>query len=229
LRAVGTGTLPSEYFVYASASAKPLDEEPFDLDEIERVLARPNLNLQTTVLLKRVLGKLIGNRDQETALFGAEGINMLESRALVRIEKLKSAIARDPGGALRAQLAKEYFELAEMQSGARSVRAFYLREAYSSLRGHDEEESIPLPALPLAVDILVGLGLYDQARGLLERARAGGSADDDALVLLMSARVAFHRRDFHEVAAICRSLASSGAVLGEKEAHIVSFWAETDA
>src|SRR5208283_2098028 len=59
LKAVGTGTVPAEQFIYASASAKPLDEEPFDLEEIERALARPDLNLQSRILLKRVLGKLI--------------------------------------------------------------------------------------------------------------------------------------------------------------------------
>jgi hypothetical protein len=229
LKAVGTGTLPAEYFVYASASAKPLDEEPFDLEEIERFLARPDLNLQTSVLLKRVLTKLIGNREQEVALFGAEGINALETRMLVRIEKLKSALARQPDNALRTRLAREYFELAELQSGAGSVRAFYLREAYASLRGGDEEGSISSPDIPLAVDILVALGLYDQAQQLLEGELKAGGGPDDPSTLLMCARVAFHRRDVREVALICRRLASSGAALGEGEKRIISFWAERDA
>ena len=38
LKAVGAGLLPAEDFIYASTSAKPLDEEPFDLDAIERKL-----------------------------------------------------------------------------------------------------------------------------------------------------------------------------------------------
>jgi hypothetical protein len=222
LKAVGTGTLPAEYFVYASTSAKPLDEEPIDLEEIERVLARPDLNLQTCVLLKRVLGKLIGSREQEVALFGAEGINALETRALTRIEKLKTALSREPGRALRTRLAREYFELAELQAGSASVRSFYLGEAYTSLHARGEE-AVPFPDLPLAVDILVGLGLHDQAKSLLENAL------DDPSVLLMSARVAFHRRDFRGVADICGRLASSGVVLGESETRIVSFWAGHDA
>jgi hypothetical protein len=229
LKAVGTGTLPAEYFIYASTSAKPLDEEPFDMEEIERVLARPDLNLQTSVLLKRVLMKVIGSRDQEVALFGAEGINALETRMLMRIELLKSALVREPGRALRTRLAREYFELAELQAGAGSVRTFYLREACTSLRGGEVEGSVSSPDLPLAVDILVAQGLHDQARRLLEEAREAGDDSDDPSTLLMSARVAFHLRHFRGVALICRRLASSGADLGEGEKRLVSFWAEHDA
>jgi hypothetical protein len=256
LKAVGSGTLPAEYFVYASTSAKPLDEEPFDLEEIERVLARTDLNLQTSVLLKRVLGKLIGSREQEVALFGAEGINALETRALMRIEMLKSQRDREPRHEVRTRLAREYYEMAELQAGSGSVRAFYLREALESLRGGEEGQDIPVAEVPdsdipgvpasdvlvadvqvsevpvsdtpLAVDILVALGLHDQAHSLLEKARAEGGVLDDPSMLLMSARVAFHRRDFRGVADICRRLAASGADLGEGTARIVSFWAGRD-
>jgi hypothetical protein len=229
LKAVGTGTLPAEYFVYASASAKPLDEEPFDLEEIERVLARPDLTLQTSVLVKRVLSKLIGSREQEVALFGAEGINALESRALMRIEGLKAARDRSPGREVRTTLAREYYEMAELQTGSSgSVRAFYLREALECLRDGDEGQGVPVPDIPLAVDILVALGLHDQAWQILQPVRqADGPADPS--FLLLSARVAFHRRDFQEVADVCRRLAVSGAELGEKERRIVSFWTERDA
>jgi hypothetical protein len=229
LRAVGTGTLSAEYFIYASTSAKPLDEEPFDLEEIERFLARPDLNLQTSVLLKRVLGKLIGSRDQEVALFGAEGINALESRALMRIEKLKSDLAREPDDATRSRLAREYFELAELQSGSRSVRTFYLREAYLRLRGGDAGEgSVSIPDIPLAVEILLALGLQEQAQRLLDAERTRVGEPDGPVALLLSAKVAFQRRDLREVTRICGRLAASGAVLGESERRVVSFWAEHD-
>ena len=230
LRAVGTGTLPAEYFIYASTSAKPLDEEPFDLEEIERFLSRPDLNLQTSVLLKRVLTMLIGSRDQEVALFGAEGINALESRALMKIEKLKAGLEREPDDAVRSRLAREYFELAELQSGSRSVRTFYLREAYMSLRGGDSEEgNVSIPDIPLAVEILLALGLHEQAQRLLDAERGRVGEPDDPSALLLCARVAFQRRDLREVARICGKLASSGADLDETERRVVSFWAERDA
>jgi hypothetical protein len=232
LKAVGTGTVPAEQFVYASASAKPLDEEPFDLEEIERVLARPLLDLPSAVLLKRVLSKLIGSREQEVALFGAEGINALESRALTRIEKLKTRlkIQEDPDS--RRKLAREYYEMAELQAGSESVRAFYLREAFSSLCG-EGGQVLSRADLPLAVDILVARRMLDQARQVLD----GFSGDADVEIRLMSARVAFHRRDYRAVAEICRRLAAGGAGPAnhhgahptEAEKKAIAFWAQRDA
>ncbi len=224
LKAVGTGTVPVEQFVYASTSAKPLDEEPFDLDEIERVLARPDLTLQSSVLLKRVLGRLIGSKEQETALFGAEGINALESRALTRIEKLKTAMKVQPGQDVRRRLAREYYEMAELQAGSESVRLFYLREAFSSLCG-EGDLALTRADLPLAVDILVARHLLEQANQLL----VGFSDDGDVEVQLMSARVAFHRGNYHAVAEICRGLAVRGAEAGEMKKRIISFWGGQDA
>jgi hypothetical protein len=226
LKAVGTGTLSAEHFVYASSSAKPLDEEPYDLEAVERTLARPDLDLRTSVLLKRVLGKLIGSREQEVALFGAEGINALETRSLMRIEKLKSAIAREQGRALGTRLAREYFELGELQAGSESVRTFYLREAYTCLKGGEKEEDIRPADLPLAVDILVALGLHDQAAHLLRAAVEAGEDPEGTSLLLLSARVSFHRRDFRAVADICRRLSERSTELGENDARAVSFWVE---
>jgi hypothetical protein len=225
LKAVGTGTVPVEQFVYASASSKPLDEEPLDLEEIERVMARPDLNLPSKVLLKRVLEKLVGSRDQEVALFGAEGINALEGRALTRIEKLRTELKTRPGGDVRRRLAREFFEMAELQAGSESVRAFYLREAYTSLCGAEGEPALSRADLPLAVDILVARRMLEEADRLL-----GGVRDvDDVEVRLMSARVAFHRGDYRAVAETCRGLAARSADVGEKEKRAISFWADRDA
>jgi hypothetical protein len=224
LKAVGTGTVPAEQFIYASASAKPLDEEPFDLEEIERALARPDLNLPSRILLKRVLGKLIGNKEQETALFGAEGINTLESRALMRIEKLRARVRIDRGAEVRRALARELYEMAEMQSGAESVRAFYLREAFSSLCG-DGLQPLSRADLPIAVDILVARHLLPEAARLLEDFPDA----EDVELQLMAARVAFHAGNYRAVAETCRALADRGAHADEALNRVISFWADRDA
>ena len=224
LKAVGTGTVPAEQFVYASASAKPLDEEPFDLEEIERVLARTDLTLQSRTLLKRVLGKLVGSREQEVALFGAEGITILESRALMQIERLRTQVKVNPGPEVRRRLARALYEMAEMQSGSESVRAFYLREAFSTLCG-DGLRPLSRADLPLAVDILVARRLLLEAKQLL----AGFSGGQDVEVQVMTARVAFHAGNYRAVAEICRALVN--ADLDHAEAHdsVISFWADRDA
>jgi hypothetical protein len=224
LKAVGTGTVPAEQFIYASASAKPLDEEPFDLEEIERALARPDLNLQSRILLKRVLGKLIGSKEQETALFGAEGITLLESRALTRIEKLRTQVRINPGPEVRRALARELYEMAELQSGSESLRSFYLREAFSSLYG-DGLQPLSRDDLPLAVDILVARHLLAEAGRLLEDFPDPG----DVELQLMAARVAFHAGSYGAVAEICRDLADRGVDAGDALNRVIAFWADRDA
>ncbi len=244
LKAIGAGLLPTEHFVYASTSVKPLDEEPYDLDSIERMLARRDLGIETSSQLKSILEKLIGTGDQETALFGAEGINALEGRYVNRIETLKGTLAKADAGAGEAagdgifearraalrELARQYLELATLHSRASSIRAFYLREAFTSIRGafaaHGEERGergkarVSRVDLGLMVDILVALGLHDQAARLLEQVRAG----DDPLVLLLAARVAFHRGQYSKVAGFCRRLVPLARKLGEKDRGTVFFW-----
>ena len=242
LKAIGAGLLPTEHFVYASTSVKPLDEEPYDLDSIERMLARGDLGIETSSQLKSILEKLIGTDDQETALFGAEGINALEGRYVNRIEALKGTLAKTGAGAGEAagrggsaarrgalrELARQYFELATLHGRASSIRAFYLREAFTSIRGafaasggEREKARVSRVDLVLMVDILVALGLHDQAARLLEQVRAG----EDPLVLLLAARIAFHRGQYAKVAGFCRRLVPLARKLGEKDRKIVSFWA----
>jgi len=247
LKAIGAGLLPAEHFVYASTSVKPLDEEPYDLDSIERMLSRKDLGIETSTQLKSILEKLIGTDDQETALFGAEGINALEGRYVSRIEALKGTLSKADAGSGEAagngvfaarraalrDLTRQYFELATLHGRASSIRAFYLREAFTSIRGAfaasggEREERgkarVSRMDLVLMVDILVALGLHDQAARLLEQVRAG----EDPLVLLLAARVAFHRGQYAKVAGFCRRLVPLVRKLGEKDRRIVSFWAET--
>jgi hypothetical protein len=226
LRAMATGAALPEHFIWASCSAKPLDEEPFDLEAIERTLARPDMNLQTAKLLKEIFEKMIANREPEVALFGAEGINTLEGRSINRIERLKRALAKDEAGGppkkrrtLR-ELSLAYYELAELHGKARSIRAFYLREAYSALRMSLAKGSpLSRDTLGLGVDILIGLGLYDQAADLLKKIKP----PDHPFVLLLTARVAFHKKEFAKVIALCRGLASHE--LEHDEALLAEFWA----
>jgi hypothetical protein len=241
LRAIGAGMLPAEYFIHASGSAKPLDEEPYDLEAIERALSRPDMNVGTARLLKGILERLIMGREPETALFGAEGINSLEARYLHRIEAVRARLGKgvqaggkpadqtgtgvDPLDPWRVRLARLYHELSELQGRARNIRTFYLREAHELLRAvirHDRRVSPEV--LDLLVNVLVDLGLHDQAAHVLDKARPA----EDPFILLRVARVAFHRRSFRRVAECCRALERSGAALTEAERRAVAFWAGGD-
>jgi hypothetical protein len=200
------------------------------------VLAKTGLTLETNLLLKGVLEKLIKSDDTETALFGAEGINALEARYVKRIEELRGktepALA-DAGGARRTHssvsavtrtLARQLFELSELHAQEKTIRSFYLRAAYSTLRNARGKGRISRRDLGLMVDILVALGAHNKATALLDRVKVKG----DARVLLLDARVAFHKGDYTRVADRCRSLASASGTLGKAEKRIVAYWTASD-
>ncbi|HET6486294.1 MAG TPA: hypothetical protein VFH83_07735 [Spirochaetia bacterium] len=224
LRAVETGTLPVEDFIYASTSAKPLDEEPFDLEEIERLLSRQDMVLQTSLLLKRVLGKLTDSLEQETALFGAEGIAALEGRALEGAALIASRHPRERDSKTWKRLARKYYELSELHRDTGSVRNFYLGLAHDALQRGMAGGEASVPDLALAVDILVSLGLHHQGTRLLE-----GSPDPRRPeILMLAARAAFHRGDYQGVSDCCRALAPIRDSLSPEEQRVVSFWTQLD-
>jgi hypothetical protein len=217
LRGVGEGLLPPESFIVASASTKPLDEEPYDLEGVERELARTERTLETSLLLRDIFASLARGGDPETALFGAEGINALEGRHLERIRALK---ARTATRRTERALARQYYELAALHQGERSVHAFYLRAAYACLGRAREPGRVLRGDLALTCDILLALGLLDQAADRLGHVRN----QEDPLVLLLGARVAFRRRDYARVAAICARLGAAETVLTESEREAVAHW-----
>jgi hypothetical protein len=233
LRAIGEGVLPAEHFVHLSTSTRPLDEEPFDMEAVDRLLARPDLNAGTSRILKSICERLIESSDGETALFGAEGISAIESRATNLIEALKSQLAasgsdgrkhRRKDRRLRRELARHYYELAVLHRRSGSLGAFYLREAHTTLRASLARGRISRADLSLLVDILVDLGLHAQAGRVLARVHA----PSDPFVQLATARVAFHRGDYAKVAACCRALQADLDALGERERRIVMFWTGTE-
>lgn len=233
LRAIGAGVLPVEHFVHLSTSTRPLDEAPFDMEAVDRLIARPDLSAATRQILKSIFEQLIQSRDSETALFGAEGITTIESRSLRLIEELKGRLAA-PGSTqpenqrkrrrLWRELALQYHELAMLHRRSGSLGAFYLREAYTSLRASLVRGRISRADLLLRVDILVALGLHGQAERVLSRVHAPA----DPFVQLAAARVAFHRGDYAKVAACCRALQPRMDPLGEEERRIVSYWTGTE-
>ena len=109
--------------------------------------------------------------------------------------------------------------------GARSISAFYLREAFHALReAHHAAggRTLSRDELALMVDILLALGLAGQAAQLLGQVRVA----DDPLVLFLQARVAFHQRQYARVADCCRKLAHRAEALAPRDRKAVAFWAE---
>jgi hypothetical protein len=220
LRAAEANLLPIEACVYLGTSIKPLDEEPVDLDSIEQVLSRQRLDLDTNLLLMRVLTRLLRNPDAEVALFAAESINMIETRYTKRIEELKSALADKKEDRVLRSLAQEYYELAQIHPG--SIRNFYLREAFGYIKTLNKLKRLAKADVVLTVRILLALDLTEQARRIVDKL----SDRSDLAYLRLEMEVAFKRKDITAVQGLCDRLKPDWERLDEESKAFLEYWLE---
>lgn len=220
MRAVEANLLPIEACVYLGTSIKPLDEQPIDLNAIEQVLSRPQLDLDTILLLMRILTKLLRNPDAEVALFAAESISSIETRYTKRIEALKASVQEKPNDKVLRALARQFYELAQIHPG--SIRNFYLREAFGYIKELNRLKRLGREDVVLTVRILLALGLTDQARRIIDQL-----ADrDNPSYLRLEMEVAFKRRDITEVQKLCDRLQSDREQLDEPSQAFLTYWIE---
>jgi hypothetical protein len=219
-RAAEAHLLPIEACVYLGTSIKPLDEQPIDLAAIEQVLSRPRLDLDTNLLLMRVLSKLLRNPDAEVALFAAESINVIETRYTKRIETLKASLREKPDDKLLRSLAQQYYELAQIHPG--SIRNFYLREAFGYIKALNRLKRVGRQDVVLTVRILLALDLADQAKRIIDQL-----ADrNDLAYLRLEMEVAFKRKDTTGVQKLCDRLKPDWDQLDEESRAFLSYWIE---
>ncbi len=222
LLAVEKGLLPYEAFIYHASSIKPLYEEPFDTWEIDRILAKPDIDLEQLLLIIQILQKLVVSRDQEIALFAAESLNRIEQRFTTRIDELRGELKENPKDSrICFNLAQTYFEFSRISGTRRTLRNFYLREAYEQLKGIDYSDGdTAKEAYVLAVKVLIELKLYAQADTVLLKAieRCGNGVD----FLLLQAENAFYQRKLETLPVICAQL--QNYELDADSKALVQFW-----
>jgi hypothetical protein len=220
LRAAEARLVPIEACVYLGTSVKPLDENPIDLDAIERMLSRPHLDLDTIRLLMRILNKLLRDPDAEVALFAAESISSIESRYTGRIETLKASLKEKPDDQVLRSLARQYYELAQINPGL--IRNFYLREAFGYIKALNKMKRLGKQDVVLTVRILLALDLTDQAKRIIDQL-----ADrDDLHYRRLEMEVAFKRKDITEVQRLCDRLKPDWEKLDEQSRAFLAYWVE---
>ncbi len=220
MRAAEAHLLPLKACVYLGTSIKPLDEEPVDLGDVERILSRPHLDLETNLLLIRILTKLLRDPDAEVALFAAESINMIENRYTKRIEALKGKLKEKASVDVLRSLAQQYFELAQMHPG--SIRNFYLREAFGYIKKLNKLKRLGRRDVVLLVRLLLALGLTDQAKRIVDQL----TDRENLSHLLLEAEVAFKRKDIAGVQKLCDRLKTERQHLDEESQAFLSYWFE---
>jgi hypothetical protein len=220
MRAAEANLLPLEACVYLGTSIKPLNEEPIDLDDIEHILSRPHLDLETNLLLIRILTKLLRNPDAEVALFAAESINVIENRYTKRIEALKGKLKEEASADVLRSLAQQYYELAQMHPG--TIRNFYLREAFGYIKKLNKLKRLGRQDVVLLVRLLLTLGLTDQAKRIIDQL----TDREDPSYLLLEAEIAFKRKDITSVQKLCDRLKTQPRHLDEDSQAFLSYWFE---
>jgi hypothetical protein len=220
LLAAKANLVPLAACVYLGTSVKPIDEEPIDLDDLEHLLSRKNLDLETNLLLMRVLTKMLRDPDAEVALFAAESINTIENRYTKRIEELKGKLKQGEDAALMRQLASLYYELAQMHPT--SIRNFYLREAYGYFKRLNSLKQMKKTDVALLVRLLLLLKLTDQAKRIIDQL-----ADrDDPFYLILEAELEFQRGNILRVHELCEQIKSGSQRLDQATRLFVNYWLE---
>ncbi len=222
LIAVENGLLPPAAFVTKSVNVRPIFEEPYDLAEIDRILARRRLDIGTIMLLMEILGKLINDPDPEVALFAAESINAIENRYNTRIQSLKERLeVRPQDKKILRGLIEQYAELAKINRVRQVLRNFYLSEAYQYCKRLWRIGAPDAADYRRLTHILLALDLHDQCREVLDRA-ARLRPDLLTSLRMLKLEAAFARRDSGNIAEMIDLIDPS--LLGQKDAELYGFW-----
>ncbi|MBN1685158.1 MAG: hypothetical protein JW852_00810 [Spirochaetales bacterium] len=222
LKAIEEGLLPDYAFVYKANSVHPLIEEPIDIEAIERILSRKDNDLSTNQLLIVILERLLESSDGEIALFAAESINAIENRYNERIETLKKEHVSDDDPLHLKNIAVQFYELALINESRRSIRNFYLFEAYSYMNRYGREARFNREDLIFTLRILITLRALKLARNVIVQAL--NRFPDDVRLILLAAEIEYYRKNFSQVHALIYRLKDSWESLPEEERQSYSLW-----
>lgn len=220
LKAYETGFNPIEMFIFKSGSTKPLNEEPFDIEAIERLLSRKDLDLEANMILIDIFEKLIFSADQEIALFAAESINIIETRYNSRIEQLKIILEEKDSIEVHAELGKLFFEFAMINRSREAIKKFYFKESYGYFRRVRQERKLTCNELQVLIHLLLELKLHMNALDVLEREHT----EKNLSYLFLKAEIAFAMKEFSEVVKICKELAGKDYILSDEIQNSIYYW-----
>ena len=221
MKAFDAGLLPPEVFVSLSVGRRPINVEPYDLEDLRQLLARKDLPLDTRLLLLEVFRILVQHKDAEVALFAAEGISTLEGQVTDRIETLRSQ-EFPPGPAAdqrTMEMTRLYHELSRMNQHSPAIAGFYRWEAYAALQEVGDYAGLQRDDFILLVRIVVELELYDFALYLLAE-----RTQQDPSLRFLDAEIRFRQHRFLEVATTLHELVEQDVGLGPQERHLAHYW-----
>lgn len=232
LAAVEKGILPGESFIYTSLQSTSPFETPGHLEfrsrekewdrlhELERILARQDLDNDTEYLLMYTFEKLIQHRDPEVALFAAESINALEQRYNKRIQYHQDLLKNNPSESGKRESLMElvhlYYNFASLNRNQKTIYEFYNNECLSLIetlkKGGAASEFIYI----VQVDVLLRLKCFESAREALSHMKKNSE------IVILEARLEYESGNFTRVPEILKSLSRED--LTPEERIIFDHW-----
>ncbi len=220
LKAYRTGFLPISIFTYKSGSTKPLDEVPYDIDEIEKLLSRKNLGLETNIVLIGIFEKLIFSEDQEIALFAAESINIIENRYNEKIEEVKKNLKTEESSDSYSELGRLFYELAILNKERESIKKFFFRESYRYFSKIRQMRKLNGEELNTLIRILLELKLHMNAADILQKEKT----EETVGYLMLKAEIWFAMGNYAETRDTLRKIEKSSEILSTKEQMAIDYW-----
>lgn len=214
LKAVTTGALPKEYFIYISnflyspfetpGKLKTLSEEQEikRLSELERILAKEELDLDVEVLLIYTLEKLGKHSNAEIALFAAESINSIENKYNKEIYNLKLLLEKNFDIEYIKKLILLYYQYGYINRSKEDIRSFYYNEALNYFNILDEVQYINKNLLVIKIKLLNQLKRFEESRNLLKEYKDILPVD---FRLLLSIEIEYEDRNFDKIYNIVNS------------------------
>lgn len=197
LQGFSEGILNPEYYIYRAVNIHPILEEPWDVHEMDRLLAQPELDIETAVILMSAFERMIQNRDKELALFAAESINALERKFITRIQGCKTRLEERQDVDLIRNIIREYRSLARLHKARPVLRLFYLEEARHFYEEHKSKLVDPDKDIPVFIEILFDLKTVDRAGRIIRNALR--HYPDNRNIRYLAAKSAFIERRFSDV------------------------------
>jgi len=197
LQGFAEGILNPEYYIYRAVNIHPILQEPWDVHEMDRLLAQPDLDIETAVILMSAFEHMIQDRDKELALFAAESINALERKFITRIQVYKASLETNQDLGLLRNVIKEYRSLARLHQTRPVLRSFYLEEARCFFEAHKSNLFDPDADITVFIEILLDMKDVDRAGRIIRNAL--NHYPDNRNIRYLAARNAFIEKRFPDV------------------------------
>lgn len=208
------GVLPKESFISLSLFLYSPFETPGKLKilsekeelqrihELERILSKKKMDLETEVMLLYTLNKLVEHNNPEIALFAAESINSIENRYNKKIYNLKEISSNSLGYEELHDLITILYHYGYINAGKIDIQLYYFNEAlkyFSRLN----KSSIDISLHIINIKILIELNEFNKARSALDNIHKKDIQEWQKVLLLLE--IEFKTGNFSRISTIIKT------------------------